>query len=119
MFFQIIELCSYGKKNKVYKIHLKLLLILLLKVLNKDSDPSFVSEGMWTHAVNVVNNTIEGDIGTLSNEISNFLCALAGATMPATVTKKYIIGAIYLYSDKWIIFTAGHNMDKEKELLLK
>ena len=29
--------------------------------------------------------------------------------MPATVTEKYIIGAIYLYSDKWIIFTAGHN----------
>jgi hypothetical protein len=28
--------------------------------------------------------------------------------MPATVTDKYIIGAIYLYSDKWIVFTAGH-----------
>ena len=79
------------------------------KGLNKDSDPSFVSEGMWTHAVNTVNNTIEGDIGTLSNEIANFLCATTGATMPATATKKYIIGAIYLYSDKWIIFTAGHN----------
>jgi hypothetical protein len=30
---------------------------------------------MWTHAVNVVNNTIEGDVGTLSNETSNILCA--------------------------------------------
>ena len=28
-----------------------------VKGLNKDSDPSFVSEGMWTHAINVVNNT--------------------------------------------------------------
>jgi hypothetical protein len=28
--------------------------------------------------------------------------------MPVTVTDKYIIGAIYLYSDKWIVFTAGH-----------
>jgi hypothetical protein len=79
------------------------------KGLNKDSDPSFVSEGMWTHAINVVNNTIEGDVGTLSNETSNILCGVAGSTMPATVTQKYIIGAIYLYSDKWLIFTAGHN----------
>jgi len=79
------------------------------KGLNKDSDPSFVTEGMWTHAVNAVNNTVEGDIGTLSNEISNFLCGTTGATMPVTATKKYIIGAVYLYSDKWIIFTAGHN----------
>ena len=79
------------------------------KGLNKDSDPSFVSEGMWTHAINVVNNTVEGDIGTLSNEASNFLCAEVGKTMPSFVTNKYIIGAIYLYSDKWIIYTAGHN----------
>ena len=79
------------------------------KGLNKDSDPSFVQEGMWTHAINIVNNTREGDVGTLSNETSNFLCATAGKTMPVTATNKYIIGAIYLYSDKWIIFTAGHN----------
>ena len=38
-----------------------------VKGLNKDSDPSFVSEGMWTHARNAVNNTDEGNIGTLSN----------------------------------------------------
>lgn len=79
------------------------------KGLNKDSDPSFVSEGMWTHAINIVNNTREGDVSTLSNESSNFLCATAGKTMPTTATEKYIIGAIYLYSDKWVIFTAGHN----------
>jgi hypothetical protein len=79
------------------------------KGLNKDSDPSFVQEGMWTHAINVVNNTIEGDVGTLSNEISNILCGQVGNSMPATATHKYIIGAIYLYSDKWIVFTAGHN----------
>ena len=29
--------------------------------------------------------------------------------MPSTVAEKYIIGAIYLYSDKWVIFTAGHD----------
>ena len=80
-----------------------------VKGLNKDSDPSFIQEGMWTHALNAVNNTAEGDLGTLSNETSNFLCATAGNTMAPNVANKYIIGAIYLYSDKWVIFTAGHD----------
>lgn len=80
-----------------------------VKGLNKDSDPSYVSEGMWTHAVNATNNTVEGDVGSLSNEVSNFLCATAGATMPAAAVDRYIIGGIYLFSDKWVIFTAGHN----------
>lgn len=80
-----------------------------VKGLNKDSDPSYVTEGMWTHSINAVNNTAEGDIGTLSNESSNFLCSTTALSMPALVTKKHIIGTIYLYSDKWIIFTAGHN----------
>jgi hypothetical protein len=47
------------------------------KGLNKDTDPSFIGEGMWTHARNAVNNTIEGDVGTLSNEsIKLLLCAI-------------------------------------------
>ena len=45
------------------------------KGLNKDSDPSFVQDGMWTYARNAVNNTVEGDLGAISNETSNFLCA--------------------------------------------
>ena len=84
-----------------------------IKGLNKDSDPSFVQEGMWTHARNATNNTIEGNLGTLSNESSNFLCATTGATMPSfgpdPVVFRYIIGAIQIFSDKWIIYTAGHN----------
>jgi hypothetical protein len=80
------------------------------KGLNKDSDPSFVQEGMWTHAINVVNNTIEGDVGTLSNETSNILCARVGRSMPASVVEKFILGAIYLYSDKWIIYSVGYNI---------
>jgi hypothetical protein len=79
------------------------------KGLNKDSDPSFVQEGMWTHARNATNNSVEGDIGAISNEASNFLCATTGATMSTLVTHKYIIGTVYLFSDKWLIFTAGHN----------
>lgn len=80
-----------------------------IKGLHKDSDPAFIQEGMWTHARNAVNNTVEGDVGTLSNEGSNKLCAVAGATMPTPF--KYIIGMIHLFSDKWIIFTAGHNSE--------
>ena len=79
------------------------------KGLNKDSDPSFVTEGMWTHAINAVNNTFEGNIGTLSNESANYLCGTTGSTMPIDAIRKYIIGAIHLFSDNWIIFTAGHN----------
>jgi hypothetical protein len=79
------------------------------KGLNKDSDPTYVNEGMWTHARNAVNNTSEGDLGTLSNETSNYLCAITGATMQAAVTNIYIIGCIQIFSDKWIIFTAGHD----------
>ena len=80
-----------------------------VKGLNKDSDPSFVQDGMWTHAINAMNNTSEGDVATLSNENSNFLCARTSTTMPIAVTHKYIIGAIQVFSDKWLIFTAGHN----------
>lgn len=78
-----------------------------IKGLNKDSDPLFVQEGMWTHARNAVNNTAEGDLGTLSNEESNALCAKAGETM--TGTFRYIIGAIHLFSDKWVVFSVAYN----------
>jgi len=79
------------------------------KGLNKDSDPSFVGEGMWTHARNVVNNSKEGDLGSLSNDTSNYLCATAGSTMPLIAQQKFIIGVIHLFSGNWLIFTAGHN----------
>jgi hypothetical protein len=77
-----------------------------IKGLNKDADPLFVQEGMWTHARNAVNNTAEGDLGTLSNEESNALCALTGTTMGSSYV--YIIGVIHLFSDKWIIFSVGY-----------
>lgn len=72
-----------------------------VKGLNKDADPTFIGEGMWSHARNAVNNTLEGNIGTLSNEVSNVFCAEAGATLTG---KKYIIGTIHLYTDKWVLY---------------
>ena len=80
------------------------------KGLNKDADASFVSDGMWTHARNATNNSDEGNLGTLSNESANYLCATAGNTMPLNISNKYIIGAIQLYSDKWVIFTSGQTV---------
>jgi hypothetical protein len=79
-----------------------------IKGLHKDSDPAFIQEGMWTYARNAVNNTIEGDVGAISNEASNALCATAGATIPNAFSFRYIIGAIHMFSDKWIVFTASH-----------
>jgi len=79
-----------------------------IKGLHKDSDPAFIQEGMWTYARNAVNNTIEGDVGTISNEASNALCAKAGETIPPTHPYKYIIGMIHLFTDKWIVYTASH-----------
>jgi len=81
-----------------------------VKGLNKDSEPSYVTEGMWTHAINATSSTIEGDLGTISNESSNYLCGVTGRTMPVEVTEKHIIGGIHLFSDKWVIYTAGHDI---------
>jgi len=80
-----------------------------VKGLNKDSDFTYVQDGMWTHARNATNNTIEGNQGTISNASSNQLCATAGAFMPSNFGDRKIIGAIHLFADKWIIYTVGHN----------
>jgi hypothetical protein len=78
-----------------------------IKGLNKDVYSSFIPEGTWTHARNAVNNTIEGDTATLSNEVSTLLCAESGKTLPGV--SKHIIGLIHLFSDNWVIFTVSYN----------
>ena len=75
------------------------------KGLNKDTDPSFVESGLWTHARNMVNNTDEGNLGTLTNEDSNYLCGTSGETMQG---EKDIIGLIHLFADKWVVFTSAN-----------
>ena len=52
--------------------------------MNRDSDPSFIKKGEWTHARNAVNNTLEGNLGTLSNENSNYLCSESGRNLNTT-----------------------------------
>jgi hypothetical protein len=87
---------------------------LFVKGLNKDSDPLFVQEGMWTHARNASNNTSEGDVGSISNEESNYLCATTGQTLNSANT--YIVGAISLFGDKWIIFTAAYDVSNNNTI---
>ena len=67
-----------------------------VKGMVQDVNESFQTAGTWPHARNAVNNSTEGDVGTLENEASTKLC----------VEVPYdVIGQIHLYDDKWAIFT--------------
>lgn len=73
------------------------------KGMVQDVNESFQTAGTWVHARNAVNNSTEGDFGTLENESSNKFCA----EIPYTV-----IGSIHLYDDKWAIFSTD-DVDSE------
>ncbi len=76
----------------------------VIKGLTRDTDPSFIQDGMWIYARNAVNNTREGDIGTLSNEESNALCGIIGQDITAS-NNVVIIGAIPLFEGKWAVYS--------------
>ena len=69
------------------------------KGLNKDIADSFVPEGTWNHARNLVNNSNLGDLGVVGNEPSNFLC------IDLTYTQ---IGAISVLEDYWVVFSTNN-----------
>lgn len=73
------------------------------KGMVKDFNDTFVGEGLWTHARNVVNNSHDGQVGVVGNEPANLHCV----TLPYT-----FIGAIHLRDDEWAIFTTN-NTDSE------
>ena len=85
-----------------------------IKGLNKDADPSFVKQGMWTHARNASNNTASGDLGTISNEESNILCVKVMTA--SNFANKDIIGSIHLFSDKWVIYSVLYDQLDGKPL---
>jgi hypothetical protein len=70
-----------------------------VKGMTKDPNSSLVGKDQWTHARNAINNSAEGDVGTLGNEPANLKCG----NIPYTV-----IGTIHLYADKWIIFSTDN-----------
>ena len=70
-----------------------------VKGMLKDPDASLVSKDNWTHAINAINNSSDGDIGTLGNEQANKLCGNAPFTL---------IGTIHLYGDKWVLYSTNN-----------
>ena len=69
------------------------------KGMVKDFNETFIGEGLWTHARNVVNNSHDGQVGVLGNEPANFKCV----DLPYT-----LIGAIHLTDDQWALFTTDN-----------
>jgi hypothetical protein len=67
--------------------------------MTKDPNASIVSKEQWTHARNAIPNSDRGDLGAIGNEPSNLLCS--NITYP-------VIGTIYLYGDKWVIFSTNN-----------
>jgi len=72
-----------------------------IKGMVKDVDESFFPEGSWYHLRNGVNNSKDGNEGTVSNEPSNTFC---------TQAPFQIIGAIHLDSDRWAIFSTNNTL---------
>ncbi len=76
---------------------------IFVKGMTKDPNISLVGKDQWTHARNAINNSADGDVGTLGNEQANKLCGGAPFT---------IIGAIHLYGDKWILFSTNNQQSE-------
>jgi len=69
------------------------------KGLIKDMSESFVGEGTWFHARNLINNSSDGDMGIVGNEPSNIKC----------ITLTYtLIGAISIVEDYWALFSTNN-----------
>lgn len=70
-----------------------------VKGLNKDVTDIFMPEAVWTHAVNAINNSHQGETGTLSNEPANYLATEAAYT---------IIGYAHKEEGKWVVFSTNN-----------
>ena len=69
------------------------------KKMSKDVSGMLKEANTWISARNAVNNTDSGDLGELSNEESNALCAQAPYT---------IIGTIHLGGDEWAVYSTDN-----------
>lgn len=80
-----------------------------IKGMIKDVDDGYFPEGSWFHLRNGVNNSKEGNDGTIGNEPSNTFCQAAPYT---------IIGTIHLNADRWVIYSTD-NSNSEIGLFLE
>lgn len=69
-----------------------------VKGMVKDTDSSYFDKQSWYHARNLINNSVDGDLGVVGNEPANLRCA----QIPYT-----IIGGIHLYGDTWVIYSTN------------
>ncbi len=70
-----------------------------VKGLNKDVADIFMPDSIWTNAVNAINNSHQGETGTLSNEPANYLASEAPYT---------IIGYAHKDEGKWVVFSTNN-----------
>jgi len=69
------------------------------KGLIKDFNDSFVPEGVWINAINMINASHLGDNGTIGNEPSNKFC----------IQVPYdIVGIVRRDPDNWIVFSTNN-----------
>ena len=73
------------------------------KDLVEDVNNLYTQPNSWSQARNAIPNTVRGDLGDLSNESANLLCASAPYT---------VIGFIHLEDAKWAVFSTD-NTDSE------
>jgi len=69
------------------------------KGMVKDTDALYLGDKNWSHAINAINNSVDGDTGVIGNEPANLHCA----NVPYR-----IIGGIHLYGDKWVLFSTDN-----------
>ena len=70
------------------------------KGMLKDTTDVYIPEGVWTNAINAINNAHNGEVGTISNEQSNLECA----TFPFTV-----IGIINKLKTEWVVYSTDNS----------
>jgi hypothetical protein len=74
-----------------------------VKGMQKDTTDVYVPDGVWTNAINAINNAHNGEIGAIGNEQSNLHCV----DYPYTV-----IGIIHKYKTEWVVYSTN-NIDSE------
>lgn len=73
------------------------------KGMYKDNTDIYISEGLWTNAINAINNSHSGETGAIGNEPSNKFCTKAPYT---------IIGFANIIETEWVIFSTN-DIDSE------
>lgn len=94
---------------------------MIIPDINQESDMGRFHQNKqtWNYARNAITHNDKGNVPILGNEPSNFLCAEiryeyeSGPSQPAQ-----IVGLIYLYDDKWAVFSTlntdpDDNLDSE------